>query len=124
MAVLAGDDVDRLEFAEQRAVAAEAAELDLEMDLVRPDMDRRALVPLAARPAVAGARAEIVELVFAALLPDHDLAAGDPHMREVAGGIDRDLIAPIEPRHVGVEHGQRFLNGVVGHLRVSSVSSS
>src|SRR5436305_1125599 len=106
MPVLPGHDVDRLEFAQQRAVLAEAAELDLEMDLVGADMDRRALVPLAAGPAIAGAGAEIVELVRAALLPDRDLAAGNPDMREVAGRVDRDLVTAIEPRHVGVEDGQ------------------
>src|SRR5689334_17306483 len=105
VAVLTGHDVDRLEAAEQRAVAAEAAELDLQVDLVRAAMHRRPLVPLAARPAVAGAGAEVLELVVAALLPNRDLAAGDPHVREVAGGVDRDVIAAIEPGHVGVEHG-------------------
>src|SRR6185436_20726583 len=100
MAILAGDDVDRLERADQRAVGAETAELDLQVDLVRPDMDRRALVPPAARPAVAGPRPEVVEPVVAAIVPDHHLAAGDPHVREVAGGVDRDLIAMIDPGHV------------------------
>src|SRR4029453_7765900 len=59
MTVLPRDDVDRPEAADQRAIRLPTAERDLQMHLVRPDMDRRALVPLAARPAAAGARHEI-----------------------------------------------------------------
>src|SRR5690349_1365310 len=85
------------------------------MHLVGADMDRRALVPAALRPTIAGAGAEVGKLVVAALLPHHHLAAGNPHMREVAGGVDRDLVTVIDARHIGVHHGHRFLQGNVGH---------
>ena len=46
-------------------------------------------------------------------------------MREVAGGVDRGLIAAIEPRHVGVEHAPvRFLQGIAHRRPHSPFASS
>src|SRR5262245_8693361 len=87
------------------------------MHLVLADMDGRAFVPGAVMPAVAGPGAEIGELVVAAVLPDSDLAGGQPDMREMASRIDGSLIAAIEARHVVVEASQgRFQR--VAHGRV------
>src|SRR6185312_11842003 len=109
---LEGDDVDRLEAADHRAVGAETAELHLEMDLVGADVDRRALVPLAARPAVTGPRHEIAELVVAVVIPDDDLAAGQAHMGEVAGVVDGGLVAAVQPRHIVVEGAERLFQRI------------
>src|SRR5476649_2924528 len=81
------------------------------MHLLSADMDRRAFVPLAARPAVAGAGHEVAKLVVAMILPDHDLAAGQPHVRKVAGGVDRRLVATIEAIDIGVHDAHRFRQG-------------
>src|SRR5260221_14151306 len=91
-------DVDRLESAEQRAVLAPTAEFHFQVHLVLADMDRRALVPGAVVPAVPRSRAEIGQLVVAAVLPDADLAARQPDMREVTGRVDGGLVAAIEAR--------------------------
>src|SRR5471032_3079611 len=108
MTRLQGHDVVRLETTDQRAVGAKAAERHLEMNLIPPNMDRRAFVPLAARPAVAGAGHEIAKLVVTMVLPDHDLAAGQPHVRKVARIVDRRLIATVEAIDVRVHDAHRF----------------
>src|SRR5580704_10933070 len=120
MAVLKGHDVNRLEAADQRSIRPPAAERHLQMHFVRPDMDGRALVPLASRPAVAGPRPKIRELVVAVVRPDDDLAARQPHVRKIAGGVDRRFIAAIETRHIGVEHSRRFLQGITHPARTSA----
>src|SRR4030088_1337694 len=112
MTILKGHDVNRLEAADQRSTPPPAAERDLQVHLVRSDMDGRTLVPLAPRPAVARPGPENLELVVAVVWPDDDLAAGDPHMREIARRVDGGFIATIETRHVDIEHSHRFLQGI------------
>src|SRR4030088_1612449 len=127
MTILKGHDVNRLEAADQRSLRPPAAERDLQVHLVRSDMDGRTLVPLAPRPAVARPGPEILELVVAVVRPDDDLAARQPHMREIAGRVERCFIAAIETRHVGVEHSHRFLQRIahpilIGESAVPPVS--
>src|SRR6266851_4594980 len=93
MPVLAGYDVDRLEAPDQRFIRPPTAERDLQVHLVRSDMDRRALVPLAPRPAVARPGQEVLELVIAVFRPNHDLATREPHMRKIARRVDGGFIA-------------------------------
>src|SRR5260370_12816045 len=95
MPVLAGYDVDRLEAPDQRFIRPPTAERHLQVHLVRSDMDRRALVPLAPCPAVARPGQEILELVVAVFRPKDDFATGDPHMRKIARCVDGGFIATI-----------------------------
>src|SRR5260370_6777042 len=106
MPVLAGYDVDRLEAPDQRFIRPPTAERDLQVHLVRSDMDRRALVPLAPRPAVARPGQEILELVVAVFRPNDDFAASDPPMRKNTRRVDGRLLAPLYARHVCTQHGQ------------------
>src|SRR5260370_27069309 len=95
MPVLAGYDVDRLEAPDQRFIRPPMAERDLQVHLVRSDMDRRALVPLAPRPAVARPGQEILELVGAVFPPNDDFVARDPHMRKITRPGDRGFTPPV-----------------------------
>ena len=75
-----------------------------------------ALVALALfGPAGAQTPIKIGELVVAVIVPDDDLAAGQPHMRKIARRIDGRFVAAVEAVHVGVEHRYRFLQRIA-HL--------
>src|SRR6266404_6364501 len=71
-------------------------------------MDRRAFVPAALRPAFAGPGAEIIQPVVTALVPDRDLAAGQPHMRKIVARIHPRLVTAVESGHERVEDGKRL----------------
>src|SRR5262249_30228978 len=125
MPLLPRDDVDRFVTAELGAVLAPAAELDREVDLVRPDLDRRALLPLAVRPALAGAGLKILALVVAGRLPDGPLAARQTDVREKEAGIHARLVAAIKGGHEGIEHGESLPERIAhpASIRASAMPS-
>src|SRR5262249_17295875 len=112
MPLLPRDDIDRFVPAELGAVLTPAAELDREVDLVRPDVNGRALLPLAARPAFTGRGVKIVALVVARGLPGGALAAARADVRKEEAGIPARLVAAIEGGHEGIEHRESFLERI------------